>query len=78
MQTIAAFFANAFNYHLTRAAGAARIEPIKLKFLMARVMRIENDSWRGGGERYRYMAVEKRFRDRVEMVKLTNNVILSG
>jgi len=64
-QAVAAFFADCFNERLKRTTAAS---PIRLKFLMAKLARLEVD----GG--FRFLALEKMFRgDKVTMLKYTNN-----
>ena len=63
-QAVAAFLADCFNERLGRTGAAS---PIRLKFLMAKLARLEH----AGG--YRFMALEKMFRGKVTMIKYTNN-----
>ena len=59
-QAVAAKLALEFNNRLSRTTAAS---PIKLKYLMAKLVRMEGDHG------YRFMALEKKFRGEVEMVK---------
>jgi len=63
-QAVAAFLADCFNKRLARTTAAS---PIRLKFLMAKLARLEVS----GG--FRFMAMEKMFRGKVTMIKYTNN-----
>ena len=65
VQTVASKFAFEFNSRLERTT----VNPgIRLKFLVAKVIRIPS-----AGGQFRFMAEEKRFRGKVEMIKYTNN-----
>jgi len=64
-QAVAAMLANCFNDRLSRTTEAS---PIRLKYLMAKLCRLEVP----GGD-HRFMAMEKKFRGAVTMVKYTNN-----
>ncbi len=68
VQTVASKLALEFNDRLARTT---RDPNLKLKFLMAKVVRFEN------GKSHRFMAFEKRFHGpTTELVKYTNNLDL--
>eukprot|EP00041_Stephanoeca_diplocostata_P026006 m.693396 g.693396 ORF g.693396 m.693396 type:complete len:711 (+) comp22872_c0_seq3:173-2305(+) len=69
-QTVAAKLALDFNNRLGRTTEASEI---KLKFLVAKVLKVSVGETSSETERYRHMAVERQFNEGAHMVKYTNN-----